>query len=388
MSTQDNINDFVEISWKTFLNQSIENFEKKLENEDVEESFNEEYVKSVSTKLERFNSIYIKLSITYYTLLSGLFYSLGKDDGAGFTLLGFSVKNIYDVRGLIIIVISILAPVGSLLYLHSKYLKKVAETVLKKSMPKEASDYYKYYKYKYFDSVLDFDWFRYSDFDGYPHSITKLSVLFFVLTLVCFAVLLSAIPIFMSIAVVWDLIQNPVATNYLNVIILIMLTVSILFSISITILQLPLPIISYDNIGKLNKLQEEDESQYRKIMLAIRKKHQRKEFHLNSAIFLFLYITTIMFITYDFNSHKIIYESYLVFFLILVGSLIGNALSHKIVSWLSKRLRLEYGKKHYDSKDRQYQELRIMSRKLFATKISVPLVVTIIACGFLKIFAK
>ena len=325
MKNDINIDEYSGVKWRTLLKCSIDRFKEDVcDDEQMLEHFDDTYLEKITAKYDRNMALTYKLSTVHYFLSFMLFLSLGKSN-VEFEILWLSAVNIYENRAFVIITISFLTCLTGLLTIHTNYIKLFSSTLIERKYPAKIA---RYIRYKYFDEYFDF--MSKAGANSSRHPISKSVVFLFAFVLIIILLAVLSLSVFMKIAIIVDLLQNPLKNTDVHLIAVSTIVISFLFQFSLLALQLPLPEFDLSSFEKLDKLKDEDEEQYNLVLRRLNEKRLKKENRTAMVISVTVFTLIVLFKLYDFESHMLVYEG-LRYYLIPIFLIVSTFISMRLV---------------------------------------------------------
>lgn len=369
-----NIMKLRQIIWQTTLSKKVEEFAIILNDNDVfKKYFDEKYVEKLTEKSKIITRTVIKLGIIYTILMLSLFASQNIGDSE-FELFGYGFKNLSNYKEFLLLLASIISPISAILFAYKKYIDSLIIECLKKFAPDE--NIRKFYSHIIIDDY--FEGFFDQGFHGTrrPHGFRVFVMLIFVVITILLFLSLIVGSFFIQINVIFDVIENPSTSYYINFFIVSISITSILFSWLVFIMQLPMPEVDISNYAKLSEIEANDPEKYQDIMRKMAKDSAKKNEISTLILSVIVYMVTFTAISIFFFPDSM---DNLSAFLgkAMTGFFITIFLSTGVIKFGSQTLWAWFFKK-YKNKDQQLRLFRKLTNFLLLIKILLPLSIAVI----------
>lgn len=372
-----------QIIWRTTLSKKVEEFATILnDNEIFKKYFDEKYVEKLTDKSKTINRTVIKLGILYTILMLSLFASQNIGDSE-FELFGYGFKNLSNYKEFLLLFACIISPISAILVAYKKYIDLLVKECLKKFAPDE--NIRKFYSHAVIDEYFEGLLYKESK-NGFRrrHGFSVFIMFIFAFITILLFLSLIAGSFFIQINVIFDVIQNPSTSYYINFFIVSISIISILFSWIVSIMQLPMPEVDISNYAKLSEIEANDPEKYQDIMRKMAKDNAKKNEVSTLILSVIVYIVTFTAISIFFFPDNM---DNLSIFLgkAMTGFFVTIILSTGIIKFSTKNVWAWFFKK-YKNKD---QQLRLFGRvKIFwlLVKILLPFSIAVIYSYYIYTF--
>jgi len=383
MNHESEITTFTKKLWKSNISRNSEKFANLIKDDKIFDTyFNEEYIAKLTDKSKSFISIIIKLALLYTIIMLSLFASIyiGNKE---FQILGYSFKNLAMYKEFLLFLATVISPISVVLNAYNSYLRSIINECIKRKA--NNNDVCKFYSYKYLDNFFE-GWSSSKAIEGNRlHGITNfLTVLLGIVVLILFLTLMI-VSFLIQIIVIYDVINNPSSSYYVNLFVVIFAIISILFSWIVTIIQLPLPEIDYSNLYKLDKIKKGNPTQYEETLSKIAFESSKKEARFLIVFYTFIYITIFSIIAIFFYPESL--DNRIIFIgRAVIGAFIVIFFSNTILDQVFRKARRWFFKKYPDDSTQRLVMYQRMNKYFWILKILIPLILTTLYTGY--IFSK
>lgn len=371
-----------QIIWQTTLSKKVAEFAIILNDNDIfKKYFDEKYVEKLTEKSKNITRSVIKLGIIYTILMLSLFASQNIGDSE-FELFGYGFKNLSNYKEFLLLVASIISPISAVLYAYKKYIDALIQECLKKLAPD--GKIRKFYTHMiiddYFEGFFDKEYHE----TRRPHGFRVFVMLIFVFITILLFLSLIVGSFFIQINVIFDVIENPSTSYYINFFVISISVMSILFSWLISIMQLPMPEVDISNYSKLIEIEATDPEKYQDIMRKMAKDNTRKNEISTLILSVIVYIITYTAISIYFFPDSM---ANLSVFLgtAMTGFFITIIFSMGVVKFGSRTVWAWFFKK-YKNRNQQLKFFGRLTNFLLFVKIFLPCLITIIYSYFTYTF--
>lgn len=363
-----------QIIWRTTLSKKVEEFATILNDNDIfKKYFDEKYVEKLTDKSKIITRTVIKLGIIYAILMLSLFASQNIGDSE-FELFGYGFKNLSNYKEFLLLLASIISPISAVLVAYKKYIDSLVKECLKKFIPDE--NIRKFYSHTVIDEYFESLSYKESNGSRYPHGFQVFIMVIFALIAILLFLSFIVGSFFIQINVIFDIIENPSTSYYINFFIVSISITSILFSWLVSIMQLPMPEVDISNYAKLSEIEANDPEKYQDIMRRMAKDSAKKNEVSTLILSVIVYMVTFTAVSIFFSPDSM---ANLSAFLgkAMTGFFITIFLSTGVIKFVSQTLWAWFFKK-YKNKDQQLRLFGRFTNFLLSIKILLPFFIAII----------
>ena len=247
-------------AWNTHISTKVEEFSKIIEDDKIfDRYFGADYVEKITSKSEILYREEVKLSLLYLALMLVLFFFHSLDIKE-FQFAWYGFKNVSALKELLLLVAVTLLPVVAVKEVYRKYLTAIANECIKKLHSREDSR--EFYSLVYIDNP--FGWLV--SFGKTPerawHGISVILMLCLMFISLSFLAVVYVGGFLVLVSVVYNVITEPVSSEYVNYFVATYTALAIIFSWLIHAHKFPLPHRDLKFYSKLEKLKVEDPPKY------------------------------------------------------------------------------------------------------------------------------
>ncbi len=364
--------EFEEIKWKSILSSKVDEFILLIADEDVfNKYFGLDYVEKISQKAKDLMSTNIKLGIIYSLMMLSLF-AVQYGNNLDFQILGYSFKNLEEIKEYILLVSALLSLVASVFTTYHSYLQKIIEECLKKLSPDASVR--DFYKHVFIHEPLDVFLGQPSGEKAYWHEVVGYFVGFFIVTLLLFIFSVIAGFYFIQFNVIYDVFENSsIARESFSIFIVSLSCLSILISVLIYVVQIPMPIVDYAIYEKLRDLEMTEPERYKAIMTQRIRLENTRETKLVIVIACSVFLFTLS-IHAIFINPQIFENSISALFLTVFGSIFVMFFSLELNKPLQKHLYKHYFEIKPQDKHEVLKIFKSLQRRIWFYRIIFPFV--------------
>ena len=241
--------------WRRLSTVSLERFRDLLQNDDIAECFDEDYVESVSNRWRELIKVEIKLGIAVFLMI----IIMGAIDSGvvrQVDIFGISISMEKSTISILLLVSSFLVVFMSIISLIREYYGAAIRSFVEVRRDSQIREYY----------MLRFGWSLFAFAEGFefenqkiaPNSIVFLLIVLLISALLLVSTIVVVVESFIFVSAIFSVYQNPIFPAVINVPILIIAICAALISTTKFILTLPLPYTDNSNVEKILEIEQLD----------------------------------------------------------------------------------------------------------------------------------
>ncbi|WP_420547438.1 hypothetical protein [Curvivirga sp.] len=270
MSDSKNFSKYQYIKWSSYVSRQKREVKDLLkDSENSKDILDVSYIDQLAKQCGAMGRLTAKLYVAYYLLLL-LIYSALTNHSLDVEFFGFAIDKVYENKGIIIFLVSILSIITTVISNEHQYLNLILEVITNHKHPSLVARMIR--RSKVFSLA---DNFVGPYIGSNPHPIRFTIVVFYCLIVFFSILLLSFLPILFFIEVVIDIITVPLENEFYHILVLVLVGLAACVHVTEILKYIPTPEYDFDALKEFSKLKEQDENAFSKVVSFSIKKERR-----------------------------------------------------------------------------------------------------------------